>query len=178
VRWTDDSQKELRPASPFALAAEALINGLPVLASDRGALPETLLNAGFLFHVPERYAPQTCSVPTAEEIAPWVETIISVWDDANFYDTARQRCLATAEAWSSERLVARYEEFLVGSSAPQSAEVGLGAANMPLNATTVETVAAHWWEARLTRQGAEKQRPGCSIVLSVSQISARSGGYN
>ena len=33
---------------------EALANGIPVLASDRGALPETLGNAGFVFTIPER----------------------------------------------------------------------------------------------------------------------------
>jgi glycosyltransferase involved in cell wall biosynthesis len=94
------------------VAAEALINGLPVLASDRGALPETLANAGFLFPVPEQYTPRTCLTPTAEEVAPWVATIVSLWDDAGFYDTARQRCLAAAEAWRPERLGACYEEFL------------------------------------------------------------------
>ena len=94
------------------VAAEALINGLPVLASDRGGLPETLENAGFVFHVPGRYTPQTCWVPTAEEVAPWVETIISLWDDAGFYAGERQRCLAAADAWRPERLGDRYEEFL------------------------------------------------------------------
>src|SRR5690606_23489774 len=36
------------------VAAEALANGIPVLASDRGALPETLGDAGFVFTLPER----------------------------------------------------------------------------------------------------------------------------
>src|SRR5262249_19872291 len=34
------------------VAAEALLNGLPVLASDRGALPETLGDAGLVFTLP------------------------------------------------------------------------------------------------------------------------------
>jgi glycosyltransferase involved in cell wall biosynthesis len=36
------------------VAAEALLNGIPVLASNRGALPETLSEAEFLFDIPER----------------------------------------------------------------------------------------------------------------------------
>ncbi len=36
------------------VAREALANGIPVLASDRGGLPETLGDAGFVFTLPER----------------------------------------------------------------------------------------------------------------------------
>jgi glycosyltransferase involved in cell wall biosynthesis len=91
---------------------EALINGIPVLASTRGWLPETLAQAGgFLFDVPERYTPESRSVPTAEETAPWVDTIIRLWDDHAFYEQERRRCLAAAEAWRPERLLPRFEEF-------------------------------------------------------------------
>ena len=37
------------------VAVEAMANGIPVLASDRGALPETLGDAGFVLTIPERY---------------------------------------------------------------------------------------------------------------------------
>jgi glycosyltransferase involved in cell wall biosynthesis len=93
------------------VAAEALINGIPVLGSRRGGLPETLEEAGFLFDVPERYTPQSRLVPTAEEVAPWVDTIIRLWDDDVFYAQERRRCLAAAEAWRPERLLPRFEEF-------------------------------------------------------------------
>ena len=68
------------------IAMEATFNGIPVLASNRGGLPETIGDAGFLFDIPARYTPQTSDVPTAEEVAPWVETIIRLWDDAAEYD--------------------------------------------------------------------------------------------
>ena len=67
-------------------AAEAMLNGIPVLASNRGALPETIGDAGFLFDVPARYTPETREVPTAEEVEPWVEAIIRLWDDAAEYE--------------------------------------------------------------------------------------------
>ena len=54
------------------VAAEALANGLPVLASDRGALPESLGDAGFVFHVPERFSPESAEVPSPRDVAPWV----------------------------------------------------------------------------------------------------------
>ena len=54
---------------------EAMANGIPVLASDRGALPETLGDAGFVFAIPERCTPTSGVVPTAQEVAPWVAVI-------------------------------------------------------------------------------------------------------
>jgi glycosyltransferase involved in cell wall biosynthesis len=93
------------------VAAESLINGIPVLGSNRGGLPETLSEAGFLFDIPESYTPQTRLVPKAEEVAPWIETILRLWDDADFYQQERRRCLAAAEAWRSERLLPCFEEF-------------------------------------------------------------------
>jgi glycosyltransferase involved in cell wall biosynthesis len=41
---------------------EAPANGIPVLACDRGALPGTLGNAGFVFMLPERYMPQSAEI--------------------------------------------------------------------------------------------------------------------
>ena len=63
---------------------EALANGIPVLASDRGALPETLGDAGFVFTIPERYTPQSLEIPTAREVAPWVAVLEKLWDDPEF----------------------------------------------------------------------------------------------
>ena len=75
---------------------EALANDIPVLASDRGALPETLGDAGFVFTIPERFGPSTLEVPTAREVAPWVAVLEKLWDDPEF--EARQRALARTEA--------------------------------------------------------------------------------
>ncbi len=94
------------------VAREALANGIPVLASDRGGLPETLGDAGFLFTLPDRLvASGSAAVPTAREAAPWIATIEKLWDDPEF--EARHRALALAEArrWDGGQLAERYEEF-------------------------------------------------------------------
>jgi glycosyltransferase involved in cell wall biosynthesis len=93
------------------VAAEAMLNGIPVLASNRGALPETLGEAGFLFDIPARYTPQTDAVPEAAEVEPWVETIVRLWDDRTLYEHASQRASDHAQQWRPERLAALYEAF-------------------------------------------------------------------
>jgi glycosyltransferase involved in cell wall biosynthesis len=102
------------------VAAEALANGLPVLASDRGALPETLGEAGFLFALPDSCTPAGGSVPTPREIAPWIATIERLWDDPVWEAEHRSRALETARRWDDSLLAERYEEFfgrLIGSAA-------------------------------------------------------------
>ena len=92
-------------------AAEAMLNGIPVLASNRGALPETIGDAGLLFDIPARYTPETHDVPTAEEVEPWVEAIIRLWDDAAEYDRWSQAAREHAQQWQPDRLAAIYREF-------------------------------------------------------------------
>jgi glycosyltransferase involved in cell wall biosynthesis len=93
------------------VAVEAMANGIPVLASDRGALPETLGDAGFVLTIPGRYTSSSPAVPTPREVAPWVAIVERLWDDPDF--EARHRDLARAEAhrWDADRLVERYDSF-------------------------------------------------------------------
>jgi glycosyltransferase involved in cell wall biosynthesis len=93
------------------VAAEGLANGLPVLASDRGALPETLGEAGFVFTVPARCTPTSPAVPTAREVAPWVAVIERLWDDPAFAAAHRERARAEAARWDDDRLAGRYVDF-------------------------------------------------------------------
>ena len=66
------------------VTVEAMANGIPVLASDRGALPETLGDAGFAFTIPEHYTPTDLAIPTAANVAPWVAKFEWLWDDPDF----------------------------------------------------------------------------------------------
>jgi hypothetical protein len=93
------------------VAAEAMLNGIPVLASNRGALPETIGDRGFLFDIPAKYTPGTQEVPTAEEVEPWVETIIRLWDDAAEYDRRSQAAREQAQRWHPDRLASFYRDF-------------------------------------------------------------------
>jgi len=88
---------------------EALANGIPVLASDRGALPETLGDAGCVFTIPERFGPGTLEIPTAREVAPWVAVLEKLWDDPEFEARHRARSRAEAQRWEPSAVAGQFE---------------------------------------------------------------------
>jgi len=96
------------------VAVEAMANGIPVIGSDRGGIPETLGDAGIVLPLPDRITQATRMLPTAEEVEPWVQAVIRLWDDAGFYEERRQRALVEARRWEPEVLGSRYIEFFDG----------------------------------------------------------------
>ena len=101
----------LWPESQGLVAIEAMLNGIPVVASDRGALPETLGRSGITLPLPSRLTPSTREIPTAGEVRSWVDSIIRLWDDADYY--SKQSSLAVGESarWEPEPLETRYAQF-------------------------------------------------------------------
>ena len=93
------------------VAVEAMVNGVPVVASDRGALPETLGGAGIMLPLPDRITQATRMLPTAEEVEPWVQAVIRLWDDPEFYEEHRRRAMIESKRWDPEVLEPRYVEF-------------------------------------------------------------------
>jgi glycosyltransferase involved in cell wall biosynthesis len=93
------------------VAMEAMANGIPVLASDRGALPETLGDAGFVLTIPERFNPHSTEIPAPRDVAPWVALIEKLWEEPEF--EARHQAIALAESnrWEPSSIAGRYEEF-------------------------------------------------------------------
>ena len=93
------------------VAVEAMVNGIPVIGSDRGGIPETLGKSGVVLPLPERLTPATRILPTAEEVAPWVEAIIRLWDDQEFYAEHSRLALQEARRWAAEVLEPLYVKF-------------------------------------------------------------------
>jgi GT2 family glycosyltransferase len=98
--------------------AEGMINGIPVLGSNRGGLPEPVGDAGFLFDIPARYTPESRDLPSEQEIEPWIETIVRLWDDPRLYEQYSQAARQRAESWRPERLESVYRDFF-GNVFPQ-----------------------------------------------------------
>ncbi len=60
---------------------------------------------------PRGYTSETRDVPKAEEIEPWVETIIRLWDDAAYYEHWSRAARERAQAWHPARLAPIYRDF-------------------------------------------------------------------
>ncbi len=99
---------------PFGrVAAEAMINGIPPLVSDRGSLPHVIGGdagaggAGRVLPVPEWMTPETMRLPTESELEPWYDAVCSLWDDAAFYRSLAERARQLADERYSERVSRR-----------------------------------------------------------------------
>jgi len=94
---------------PFGrVAAEAMINGIPALVSERGSLPAVVRGdfsdggGGRVLPIPAWMTEKTTRVPAAEEIAPWYDAVCALWDDAVLYRAVAERARAIAEERYSE----------------------------------------------------------------------------
>lgn len=105
------------------VAVEALINGIPPLVSDRGALPQTVREAGRVLPLPSWLTEKSKELPSVEEVLPWFEAICELWDDERAYrqasEVARQvaiRCYS--EAVMRRRYLEYFSSIEGGSAAP------------------------------------------------------------
>jgi glycosyltransferase involved in cell wall biosynthesis len=111
---------------PFGrVAAEAMMNGIPPLVSDRGSLPHvvggdyTAGGGGFVLPLPDWLQPTVNKLPSAPEVEPWYNAVCALWDDANLYESVAQRARTVAaerysEAVSRERHLAYFTSLKPG----------------------------------------------------------------
>ena len=90
---------------------EAQLNGIPVMASRRGGIPENLNGGGFLFDIPERCTRNPLAVPTSEEVQPWIEQLRVLLEDEEAYEEAQRRAFEAAQEFSPEKIVQRAIEM-------------------------------------------------------------------
>jgi glycosyltransferase involved in cell wall biosynthesis len=98
---------------PFGrVAAEALINGIPPLVSDRGALPTTVEGAGQVLPIPSWLTETSTELPTVDEVRPWFDAVCELWDDERKYANAAAAARRVAEQRFSESILRqRYLEY-------------------------------------------------------------------
>ncbi len=94
------------------VAAEALINGIPPIVSNRGALPETVRGAGRVLVVPDSLIETTTTVPDATDVQPWFDAVVELWDDARAYAEASETARRVgADRFGEEVMRQRYLEY-------------------------------------------------------------------
>jgi glycosyltransferase involved in cell wall biosynthesis len=94
---------------PFGrVAAEAMVNGIPTLVSNRGSLPSVIGGdfseggGGRVLPVPEWMTHKTTRLPSEDETAPWYDAICALWDDPALYGAMAARARAIADERYSE----------------------------------------------------------------------------
>lgn len=102
----------LYPETYGRSVAESMMAGTPVVASTRGALPEVVQDAGPLLPICDRLTPVKFIIPEKEEVWPWIETILRIFDDQEYYLNLKHRGLLRASEWNMEDIVDKYEERL------------------------------------------------------------------
>ena len=95
------------------VAAEALINGIPALVSDRGSLPDTVDGAGTVLPLPDWLGPKTRRVVDVEDAQPWFDAVCRLWDDPAAYAAAAAKARETGAAlYGKATLRQRYLDYI------------------------------------------------------------------
>jgi hypothetical protein len=106
----------LVPSFWFEAAGRVLIeanaNGIPVLATNRGGIPETLGGAGRLLPIPDRCTVDHWALPTDQEVLPWWEELRKLWTDRAYYDSMSGKALEVAKMQTIERDAANLDLLL------------------------------------------------------------------
>ena len=94
---------------PFGrVAAEAMINAIPPLVSNRGSLPAVVGGdfsdggGGLVLPIPEWMTHKTTRLPSEEEVEPWYQAVCALWDDAALYHSVAIRAREIGEQRYSE----------------------------------------------------------------------------
>jgi glycosyltransferase involved in cell wall biosynthesis len=95
------------------VVAEALVNHVPPLVSDRGGLAESCNGAGFVLPLPADLTVATRRPVSAEAVEPWIEAIAKLAFDEPFYQDAVERTRQAARMYAREELAPRYVDFFV-----------------------------------------------------------------
>lgn len=99
---------------PFGrVAAEAMINAIPPLVSDRGSLPHVIGGdfseggGGRVLPIPAWMTFKTTTLPSEQEVEPWFDAVCALWDDPTLYQAVATRAHQIAEERYSERVSRR-----------------------------------------------------------------------
>ncbi len=144
-------------------ALSALAHGVPVVASDRGALPDLLGGAGLVLPLPDRV---TAGVPTVlkpAELAPWVNTVLRLYDDPAFAASRRSLALVAGQQWSAAKVAPAYARFLAGLAGrrrPPQAGNGISPSRNGTGAAVRRLAQAHPWPPERPEDAAPGEEQG------------------
>jgi glycosyltransferase involved in cell wall biosynthesis len=93
------------------VVAEALLNGIPPLVSQRGGLPEICQGAGFCLPIPAEITPKAARPVEPEVVQPWIDLIARLEDDEDFYQGHSALAQQASQIYRPAQLIPRYVDF-------------------------------------------------------------------
>lgn len=115
---------------PFGrVAAEAMINGIPPLVGNRGALPHVVGGdvadggGGRVLPIPEWMMVHSTHLPSEQEVQPWFDAVCALWDDPALYDLVARRARGIAEVRYSEEVSRRRHVDYFTSRTPRQGPI-------------------------------------------------------
>ena len=89
---------------PFGrVAAEAMINAIPPIVSNRGSLPQVVGGdysdggGGRVLSIPEWMTFKATRLPSEQEVEPWYSSVCALWDDPALFHSVAARAHQIAE---------------------------------------------------------------------------------
>lgn len=78
--------------------AEAMLNGIPAICTNRGGMPEMVGDAGILLKLPDKYHQSPYNmIPFEEEVTQLGYCVTALWDDATRYDELAQKAIRVGQ---------------------------------------------------------------------------------
>lgn len=102
-------QPSLWHESGARASIEAMSMGIPIVATDRGGIPEVLGAAGIMITPPEPLIDNHWLIPPLTAAVPWVEVLRSLHEDEAFYASHRALSL---EGWAAHDPMPRVRDIL------------------------------------------------------------------
>jgi glycosyltransferase involved in cell wall biosynthesis len=92
------------------VAIQASMNGIPVLASNVGGIPEMLDGAGYLFDPPQTMLTDWASPPPPDYLEQWLAVLDRLHDDPAEFDSAVKRAQASDQRYNLPALAQKFVE--------------------------------------------------------------------
>jgi glycosyltransferase involved in cell wall biosynthesis len=110
----------LMPSFWFEAAGRVLIeaaaNGIPVIATNRGGIPETLAGGGLLLDIPESCIKNHWHAPDDGELEPWWSALHRLWTDLDYYRAMNRQALKAADSHSlklkTQRVIRLFQQVV------------------------------------------------------------------